>query len=72
MKIISSAGLSFLGLGIQEPTAEWGAMISTGRAQLRYAPHVVLFPGIFIAIVVLAFNIVGDALRDSLDPKMRR
>jgi peptide/nickel transport system permease protein len=72
MKIIASAGLSFLGLGIQEPTAEWGAMIAAGRAQLRYAPHVVLFPGIFIAIVVLAFNIVGDGLRDALDPKLRR
>lgn len=72
MKIMNSAGLSFLGLGIQEPMAEWGAMISAGRAAMRYAPHVVLIPGIFVAIVVLAFNIVGDGLRDSLDPKLRR
>ncbi|MDR1573487.1 MAG: ABC transporter permease [Clostridiales Family XIII bacterium] len=72
MKIMNSAGLSFLGLGIQEPIAEWGAMIAAGRSQLRYAPHVVLFPGIFIALVVLAFNIIGDGLRDSLDPKLRR
>ena len=72
MKIMSSAGLSFLGLGIQDPIAEWGAMIADGRAQLRYFPHVVLFPGIFVALIVLAFNIVGDGLRDSLDPKLRR
>ena len=72
MKIMSSAGLSFLGLGVQDPIPEWGAMISAGRAQLRYAPHVVLFPGLFVALVVLAFNIVGDGLRDSLDPKLRR
>lgn len=72
MKIMNSAGLSFLGLGIQEPMAEWGAMIALGKSQLRYAPHVALFPGLFVAIVVLAFNIVGDGLRDSLDPKLRR
>lgn len=72
MKIMNSAGLSFLGLGIQEPTAEWGAMVALGKGQLRYAPHVSLFPGLFVALVVLAFNIVGDGLRDSLDPKLRR
>lgn len=72
MKIMNSAGLSFLGLGIQEPIAEWGAMIAAGRSVLRYAPHVVLFPGLFVALIVLAFNIVGDGLRDSLDPKLRR
>lgn len=72
MKIMASAGLSFLGLGIQEPIAEWGAMISSGRAMLRYAPHVVIFPGIFVALVVLAFNVVGDGLRDALDPKLRQ
>jgi peptide/nickel transport system permease protein len=72
MKIMASAGLSYLGLGIQDPTPEWGAMIAGGRADLRYAPHVALFPGIFVALVVLAFNIVGDGLRDALDPKTRR
>ncbi|MCD7902251.1 MAG: ABC transporter permease [Oscillospiraceae bacterium] len=72
MKIMSSAGLSFLGLGIQEPIAEWGAMIAGGRAQLRYAPHVLIFPGIFVALTVMAFNIVGDGMRDALDPKLRR
>jgi len=72
MKIIQSAGLSYLGLGIQDPTAEWGAMIALGKNQLRYAPHEVLFPGLFVALVVLAFNIAGDGLRDALDPKSRR
>jgi peptide/nickel transport system permease protein len=71
-KILSSAGLSFLGLGIQEPIAEWGAMLSAGRSQLRYAPHAVFFPGIFVALVVLSFNLIGDCLRDSLDPKLRQ
>lgn len=72
MKIMTSASLSFLGMGIQEPTAEWGAMISAARSNMRYAPHAVLFPGLFVALTVLAFNFVGDGLRDSLDPKLRR
>ncbi len=72
MKIMTSASLSFLGLGIQEPTAEWGAMISAAKGNMRYAPHAVLFPGLFVALTVLAFNIVGDGLRDALDPKLRR
>lgn len=71
MKIMSAASLSFLGLGIQEPTAEWGAMISQGRLYLRYAPHMVLIPGLFVALVVFSFNMVGDGLRDALDPKLR-
>lgn len=71
-KIMSAASLSFLGLGIQEPVAEWGAMIALGRDYLRYAPHMVLFPGLFVALVVLSFNMVGDGLRDALDPKLRR
>lgn len=72
MKIIASAGLAYLGLGVQEPTAEWGAMIAAGKAQLRFAPHIVIFPGIFVAIVVMAFNFIGDGLRDALDPKQRK
>lgn len=72
MKIMTSASLSFLGMGIQEPTSEWGAMISAARGNMRYAPHAVLFPGLFVALIVLAFNFVGDGLRDSLDPKLRR
>lgn len=71
-KIMSAASLSFLGLGISEPVAEWGAMIALGRDYLRYAPHMVLIPGIFVALVVLSFNMVGDGLRDALDPKLRR
>ena len=72
MKIMSCASLSFLGLGVQDPIPEWGAMISAGREYMRYAPHAILFPGIFVALVVLAFNIVGDGLRDALDPKQKR
>ncbi len=72
MKIMNSAGLSFLGLGIQEPTPEWGAMISLGRSVMRQAPHCIIIPGIFVAIVVLAFNFIGDGLRDSLDPRLRK
>ncbi len=71
-KIMSLAGLSFIGLGIQEPSPEWGAMISGGRAFLRYYPHLVFFPGIFIVLLVLSFNMAGDGLRDTLDPKLRR
>lgn len=70
-KIMGSAALSFLGLGIQEPTPEWGAMISAGKSYLRYHPHLVIMPGCFIAATVLAFNLIGDGLRDALDPKLR-
>lgn len=72
MRILASSGLSFLGLGIQEPTPEWGAMISAGRTIFRYHPEMVIFPGIFIALTVLSFNLVGDGLRDALDPKLRQ
>lgn len=72
MRILASSGLSFLGLGIQEPTPEWGAMISAGRTIFRYHPQLVIFPGIFIALTVLSFNLVGDGLRDALDPKLRQ
>lgn len=70
-KIMASAGLSYLGLGIQEPLPEWGAMIAAGRGYLRYSPHLVIIPGIFVALIVLAFNMIGDGLRDALDPKLR-
>ena len=69
--ILSVAGLSFLGMGAQPPTAEWGAMLSSGRDFLYSAPHIALFPGLAIAIIVLAFNIFGDGLRDALDPRMK-
>ena len=67
--ILTAAALSFLGVGVAPPTPEWGAMISTARTYMRQAPHVILGPGVAIFVTVLAFNILGDALRDALDPK---
>jgi peptide/nickel transport system permease protein len=69
--ILSAATLSFLGLGVQPPTPEWGAMLSDGRQFLRNAPHITIFPGLAIVVVVMALNLVGDALRDALDPKLK-
>ncbi|MBR3120338.1 nickel transporter permease [Oceanobacillus profundus] len=69
--ILSASGLSFLGLGAQPPTPEWGAMLSDGRNYLYNAPHVALFPGLAIVLVVLAFNMLGDGLRDAFDPKTK-
>ncbi|MDI3269965.1 MAG: ABC transporter permease [Bacillota bacterium] len=68
--ITAAAGLSFLGLGAQPPMAEWGVMLSDGRQFVRVAPHLTLVPGIAIFVVVLALNILGDALRDVLDPRL--
>ena len=65
------AGLSFIGLGVQPPTPEWGAMLAGARQFIRQAPHLVFFPGLAIAITVLALNLMGDGLRDALDPKLR-
>ncbi len=70
-KILATAGLSFLGLGSQPPTADWGSMLATGRQFVILRPHVVLLPGLAIFVVVLALNLVGDALRDLLDPRTR-
>ncbi len=70
--ILSTAGLSFIGLGIQPPAPEWGAMLATGRAYLRYAWHVTTFPGLAIMITILALNLVGDGLRDALDPRLKQ
>lgn len=69
--ITLAAGLSFIGLGIQPPTPEWGAMLSGARQFMRQAPHLVIFPGLAIAITVLALNLMGDGLRDALDPKLK-
>jgi peptide/nickel transport system permease protein len=71
MGILSAAGLGFLGLGVQPPTPEWGAMLGSGRAYLFHAPHVATFPGIAIFLAVLGFNLAGDGLRDVLDPRFR-
>lgn len=70
--IIDAAALSFLGLGAQPPTPEWGAMLGSERNQLFSAPHLVLFPGAAITFTVLAFNLLGDGLRDVLDPRLRQ
>lgn len=70
--ILSAAALGFLGLGAQPPTPEWGTMLSKGRLYLRVAPHVTTFPGLAIVITVLGFNLLGDGLRDALDPRMIR
>ena len=70
--ILSAAGLSFIGLGIQPPIPEWGFMLSVGRRFLRDYPHMSIFPGLAIVIVVLALNMVGDGLRDALDPKLKK
>jgi len=69
--IVTAAGLSFLGLGVQPPTAEWGIMTSEGRTVLHIAPHTSTVPGIAIFLLVIGFNLVGDSLRDALDPRTR-
>ncbi|GLB32050.1 peptide ABC transporter permease [Lacrimispora amygdalina] len=69
--ITLAAGLSFIGLGVQPPIPEWGAMLSAARQFIRQAPHLVYFPGLAIAVTVLALNLLGDGLRDALDPKLK-
>jgi len=69
--IITAASLSFLGLGAQPPTPEWGAMLNEARADMVIAPHVAIFPSLAIFLTVLAFNLLGDGLRDALDPRMK-
>ncbi|MDR3304538.1 MAG: ABC transporter permease [Clostridiales Family XIII bacterium] len=67
-----SAGLSVIGLGVQPPTPEWGAMLSAGRDFIRSSPHLVIFPGLFIFAISFFINIFGDGLRDALDPKLKK
>ena len=69
--ILTAAALSFIGLGAQPPSPEWGAMLADGRTYMGVADHLTLFPGIAIFVTVLAFNLFGDGLRDALDPKLR-
>ena len=69
--ILSAAGLSFIGMGIQPPAPEWGALLSNAQTYLFSAPYMLLFPGLFIIITSLAFNLVGDGLTDALDPKLK-
>lgn len=68
--ILDAAALSFLGLGAQPPTPEWGSMLGAERNQVFTAPHLVFFPGVAIALTVLSFNLLGDGLRDALDPRL--
>lgn len=70
--IIAEAALSFLGLGVQPPTPSWGTMLDAGRSHLFDAPHLTVFPGLAIAILVLGFNFLGDGLRDRVDPKLAK
>jgi ABC-type dipeptide/oligopeptide/nickel transport system permease subunit len=67
--IVAESAMSFLGLGVQPPQASWGSMLYEGRDALAHAPHLLLFPGVMIALTVLGFNLVGEGLRDALDPK---
>jgi peptide/nickel transport system permease protein len=70
--ILSAAGLSFLGIGVKPPAPEWGAMLSEGKEFIRDIPHLVVFPGLAIALTVLALNLLGDGLRDALDPRLKQ
>jgi peptide/nickel transport system permease protein len=70
-KIIATASLSFLGLGPQPPLADWGSMLANGRTYLALAPHVATLPGVLILVVVLGCNLLGDGIRDALDPRLR-
>jgi peptide/nickel transport system permease protein len=69
--ILTGAGLSFLGLGVQPPSPEWGAMLSGGRDHLRHSWWITTFPGLAIMLTVLAINLLGDGLRDALDPRLK-
>ncbi len=71
MAILFAAGLGFLGIGVQPPTPEWGTMLGSARSYLFHAPHVATFPGIAIFLAVLSFNLLGDGLRDALDPRFK-
>jgi len=69
--IMLAAGLSFIGLGVQPPMPEWGAMLSEGREYMRYSAYIVAFPGLAIVLSALSLNLLGDGLRDALDPRLK-
>jgi peptide/nickel transport system permease protein len=69
--ILGVAGLSFIGLGIEAPIPEWGSMLSAAKSQMRYQPYLMIFPGVAIMVAVLSLNLIGDGLRDALDPRMK-
>jgi len=72
LNIMLAASLSYLGFGVQAPTPEWGTLIAAGRNFARNAPWLMAFPGVAIMITVLGFNMLGDGLRDALDPKLKK
>jgi ABC-type dipeptide/oligopeptide/nickel transport system permease subunit len=72
MNITMSASLSYIGLGVQPPTPEWGALLADARTHILNYPYLIMFPGIAIALTVLAINLIGDGLRDAMDPKLRK
>lgn len=72
MNITMAAALSYIGLGVQPPTPEWGALLADARAHILNYPYLIMFPGIVIAVTVLAINLIGDGLRDAMDPKLRK
>lgn len=72
MTITMAAALSYIGLGVQPPTPEWGAMLADARTHILNYPYLIMFPGLFIALTVLAINLIGDGLRDAMDPKLRK
>ena len=69
--IIATSGLSYLGMGTQPPTPEWGSMLTEGQEYIRTAPYLVVFPGLAIVLTSLSINLFGDGLRDALDPKLK-
>ena len=69
--ILAASSLSFLGFGVQAPTPEWGSMLASARNFIRNYPHLCLFPGIFIMLTVISYNLIGDTVRDALDPKLK-
>jgi peptide/nickel transport system permease protein len=72
VSILTAAGLGFIGLGVQPPTPEWGLMISEARIYIREAPHLILFPGLALTLLVLGFNLMGDGLNDILNPRIKK
>jgi peptide/nickel transport system permease protein len=72
LAILTAAGLSFIGIGAQPPTPEWGSMLATARTYVRDSPWIAAFPGLAIVLLVLALNVLGDALRDATDPRLMR
>ena len=70
--MLTEASMSYLGIGIQPPMSSWGGMISEGQTYYRAAPWIVMYPGLALVLTVLSFNLLGDGLRDALDPRSRR